>query len=243
MTPKRRRSGLLRCVSCNPSGARPAGRDIDAATDGDPFWAAAQIPTARTSSTPRASSPTTAAPLLRELRRARPRATPTASRTSMSGRRRAPATAPPTAPGYQQALGRLRQPDLHRREPAGLRIRRRQRRRPRRLLHDRGEPGAPGPRPGRHLRRPRRRRLPAGAAPAGRMRRRSLPDPPTAAERPDPLQRQLRSARGNPVNKPPKCPKGKHKVKNKNGKTRLRQEQGQEERSKGKANKNGRAAR
>jgi hypothetical protein len=32
----------LECVSCNPSGARPAGRDVG--TEGSPRWAAAQVP-------------------------------------------------------------------------------------------------------------------------------------------------------------------------------------------------------
>jgi hypothetical protein len=35
-------SGRLECVSCNPSGVRPAGRNISG--DAFPFWAAAQIP-------------------------------------------------------------------------------------------------------------------------------------------------------------------------------------------------------
>jgi DNA-binding beta-propeller fold protein YncE len=39
-------AGELRCVSCQPSGARPAGREIkeEEALEGDPFWAAAKIP-------------------------------------------------------------------------------------------------------------------------------------------------------------------------------------------------------
>ena len=51
-------AGELLCASCNPWGARPVGRDLIAGPF--EFWAAAQLPSGRTTSTPPAPSLKTA---------------------------------------------------------------------------------------------------------------------------------------------------------------------------------------
>ena len=77
---------------------------------------------------------------------------------------------------------RLHNPDLLGHQPARIRVRRRLPQRPRRLHPHRIEPSAQGPRLGRHLRRPRRRRRTPARPRPGRLRREACQSPAAAPQ-------------------------------------------------------------
>ena len=140
------------------------------------------------------------------------RATPTARRTSMSGSGRA-SKAECEALGaelYVPSAGGCLSLISTGQSPTDSEIRRRQPRRLRRLHPHRLEPAAPGPRPDRHLRRPRKRRPARAPGTAGGLRRGSLPGPAGPAQRPDPgLLGLRRRGQRQPRSRPARCRKAK----------------------------------
>ena len=91
--------GKLRCVSCNPGGGRPEGRDLHPKAAPKP-GPQPRSPAGRTSGTPRACSPRVASASSSRASRPCSRATPTQSKTSMSGSAQA---ARPSAKNWEQS--------------------------------------------------------------------------------------------------------------------------------------------
>ena len=175
-------AGKLRCVSCNPSGGRPAGENTGSAIV--PYWVAARLPSCRELAVLAAGAGRRREPRLLRSRRLAGRAGHQLADRRLSvgagGQRRARRLH--ERPGELLGGGRrLHLARLKRPKPARLRIRRRRPRRGQRLLHHALEPGALRPGPGRHLRRAGGRGLARARSRPRGLRRRSLP-----ARRPGP---------------------------------------------------------
>ena len=150
----------LRCVSCNPSGARPAARFLSLESPIQ-FWAAAQLPGWATQLHPTRLLGEDGSYLFFESYDALLLSDTNGARDVYQWQEASSQSECDSlgATLYVQERRRLPQPDLLRRKPPGLRIRRCLGRWARRLLHDHREPLSRGSRPDRHLRRAGRRRL------------------------------------------------------------------------------------